>query len=282
MTALDLQILGPALIAGLLVLATHVPLGMIVRERNIIFINIALAQAAATGVVFGRVMWGGAEAWAIQASAVGAALLCAALLVWTGRRYADLQEAVIGTVYVTVAAVLLMLLPYDQGGAEFLNQLMIGQILWVEPLQLVIVGVVYAVALVIWYYRDLGREQVLFYFVLAVVVALSVQIVGVLPVFATLIIPHLAARAAPPRWRHLIAFNVGIAGYLAGLIFSLQFNLPAGASIIIALVPAALAAWALIRRAIASGSMAAGDAAAEAASATSVGAAPANRPRGVE
>ena len=50
MIGLDFQILGPALIAGLLVLATHVPLGIIVLDRGIIFIDIALAQVAATGV----------------------------------------------------------------------------------------------------------------------------------------------------------------------------------------------------------------------------------------
>ena len=54
---LDLQVMGPALVAGLLVLATHVPLGTIVLNRGIIFIDIALAQVAATGVVFGTMMW---------------------------------------------------------------------------------------------------------------------------------------------------------------------------------------------------------------------------------
>ena len=105
MIGLDLQILGPALIAGLLVLATHVPLGIIVLQRGIIFIDIALAQVAATGVVFGRMMWGDINVWVIQASAIGAALLCAALLVWTDRRHANVQEAIIGAVYVTAAAV---------------------------------------------------------------------------------------------------------------------------------------------------------------------------------
>jgi zinc/manganese transport system permease protein len=248
MTGLDLQILGPALIAGLLVLATHVPLGMVVLDRSIIFIDIALAQVAATGVVFGRLMWGDINVWVIQASAIGAALLCAALLVWTDRRYAVVQEAIIGAVYVTAAAVQLMLLSYNPSGAEFLKQLLVGQILWVSPLQLVIVGLVYAVALVIWFYRDLSRETALFYLVFAVVITLSVQIVGILLVFASLIIPALATRAAPRRWRLLIAFNVGVAGYVVGLVISALFNTPTGAATVCALVPAALVAGVLIRR----------------------------------
>ncbi len=248
MIGLDFQILGPALIAGLLVLATHVPLGIIVLDRSIIFIDIALAQVAATGVVFGKLMWGDINTWVIQASAISAALLCSALLVWTERRFAAVQEAIIGAVYVSAAAVQILLLSYNPSGAEFLKQLLIGQILWVSPLQLVIVGLVYAVALVIWFYRDLARERALFYFVFAVVITVSVQIVGILLVFASLIIPALATRTAPPRWRLMIAFNVGVAGYVAGLVISALFNIPTGAATVCSLVPAALVAWALIRR----------------------------------
>ena len=248
MTGLDLQILGPALIAGLLVLATHVPLGMILLERNSVFIDFAPALAAATGVAFARMMWGDTDIWVIQASAIGAALLCAALLVWTDRRYDIKQEAVIGAVYVAMAAVLLILLPHDPSGAEFLKRLLTGQILSVGPLQLIIVGLVYAVALVIWLYRDLGRESVLFYLVFAVVIAISVQIVGILLVFASLLVPALATHAAPSRRRHLIAFNVGVVGYLTGLVVSVLFIIPTGATIVCALVLAALVARLLVRR----------------------------------
>ena len=248
MIGLDLQILGPALIAGLLVLATHVPLGIIVLDRSIIFIDIALAQVAATGVVFGKMMWGDVSVWIVQACAIGAALMCSALLVWTDRRYAAVQEAIIGAVYVSAAAGQLMMLSYNPSGAESLKQLLIGQILWVSPLQLVIVALVYAVALLIWYYRDLSRHSTLFYLVFAVVITLSVQIVGILLVFASLIIPALATRSAPPRWRLLIAFNVGVVGYLSGLAVSALFNAPTGAATVCTLVPAALIASAMIRR----------------------------------
>ena len=74
MGALSLDILGPALVAGILILATHVPLGTIVLGRGIIFIDIALAQVAALGVVFGTLMWGAASFWVIQLAAVTAAI----------------------------------------------------------------------------------------------------------------------------------------------------------------------------------------------------------------
>lgn len=233
--------MGPALVAGLLVLATHVPLGTIVLNRGIIFIDIALAQVAATGVVFGTMMWGqNISEWIVQASAVGAALACSAFLVWTDKRFPVVQEAIIGVVYVSAAAVQLMMLAANPSGAEYLKKLLIGQILWVTPLQLLGVALVYAIILAVWYYRDLQRERILFYIAFAIVITLSVQIVGVLLVFASLIVPALAARNASPGMRPLVAFNIGAAGYLAGIVASALFNTPTGATIVCTLVPIAI------------------------------------------
>ena len=240
MTGLDIDVLGPALVAGFLVIATHIPLGSIVLDRGIIFIDIALAQVAATGVVFGNLMWGGLSDWVVQASAVGAAIAVAGFLVWTDKRFPVVQEAIIGIVYVTAASVQLMMLAFNPSGAEFLKKLLIGQILWTTPLQLAGVALVYAIALSIWYYRDFSRDRVAFYIVFAVVITLSVQIVGILLVFASLIVPALAARSVRPRWRLLVAFNIGSIGYLIGIAASAVFNTPTGASIVCALVPAAI------------------------------------------
>lgn len=241
-TGLDLAILGPALVAGFLVLATHVPLGAVALGRGIIFINIALAQVAATGVVFGNLMWGAVDGWLTRACAVGAAILVAAFLAWTDKRFPAVQEAIIGVVYVTAAAVQLMMLADSPGGAEFLKTLLIGQILWVTPLQLAGTALVYAIAMMIWYFRDLSRERAVFYVVFAVVIALSVQIAGILLIFATLILPALAALVAQPRWRLLVAFNIGAVGYIGGIIVSAIFNTPASASIVCMLIPAAIMA----------------------------------------
>jgi zinc/manganese transport system permease protein len=147
------------------------------------------------------------------------------------------------------AAAQIILLAYSPNGAEQLKALMVGQILWVTPLQLVIVAAIYAVVVAIWFFRDLSRERLLFYVVFAVAITASVQIVGVLLVFASLIVPAMAARHAPPGWRMAIAFNVGVVGYLAGLFASAVLNLPTGAAIVVALIPVALVAAILIERA---------------------------------
>ena len=249
MGALNLDILGPALVAGLLILATHVPLGMIVLNRGLIFIDIALAQVAALGVVFASLMWGASSIWVVQLCAVAAAIGCAAILTWTDSRWPEIQEAIIGVIYALAAAAQIILLAYSPNGAEQLKALMVGQILWVTPLQLVIVAAIYAVVMAIWFFRDLARERLLFYAVFAVAITASVQIVGVLLVFASLIVPAMAARHAPPGWRLAIAFNVGVVGYLAGFLASAVLDLPTGAAIVVALIPVALAAAILIARA---------------------------------
>ena len=86
--ALDWSILGLPLIAGLLVLATHVPLGTQVLDRGIVFIDLAIAQIAGLGVIAADALGLPEGGVAVQAAAVSAALLGAALLTWTERRAA--------------------------------------------------------------------------------------------------------------------------------------------------------------------------------------------------
>ena len=84
---LDLSILGPACVAGLVVLSTHVPLGKQVLARGIIFIDLAIAQIAALGVIAAG--WFGIDehGLGVEVAAAVAALLGAALLSWTDRRW---------------------------------------------------------------------------------------------------------------------------------------------------------------------------------------------------
>lgn len=249
--ALSLDILGPAFVAGLLILATHVPLGTIVLNRGIIFIDIALAQVAALGVVFGNMTLGATTGWAVQISAIAAAVGCSMLLTWTDKRFPAIQEAIIGVIYIVAAALQIVLLSFSPNGSEYLKELLVGQILWVSQTQLIVLSLISAAALGIWYTQDLVRNKVLFYGVFAVVITASVQIVGVLLVFASLIVPALATQHAPRHWRLMIAFNIGVAGYLFGLIASATLDISTGAAIVCTLVLAALTTAIAISRTIA-------------------------------
>ena len=71
----DWSILWPALLAGLLVLASHVPMGMQVLQRGIVFIDLAIAQIAGVGVIAADAMGLEPHGWAVQVAALSAALI---------------------------------------------------------------------------------------------------------------------------------------------------------------------------------------------------------------
>jgi zinc/manganese transport system permease protein len=245
----ELWILVPAFLAGLLVLATHVPLGQLVLERGIVFIDLAIAQVAGLGVVAADTMGWEPQGWSVQISAVSAALLSGAFLLWSERRFPALQEAIIGVVFVFAASAELILLGFNPHGAEHLKDLLVGQILWVEPRQLAPIAMLYVLVLAAFFCFDLRRRRALFYVLFAVTITASVQLIGVFLVFASLILPALAANGIARHWRLAFAYAVGLAGYAAGLVASALWDVPTGAAVVCALAVVAAVAG-LLRSAV--------------------------------
>lgn len=225
--SIDVSILWPALLAGLLVTATHVPLGTQVLARGIVFIDLAIAQIAGCGVLLANQLGLEAEGLAVQIAALTAALLGALLLTWTERRWPDVQEAVIGVVFVLAATGGVLLVASNVHGSEHLRDLLVGQILWVQPRQLLWTAAVYAVLLALWFGAGNRIGRVGFYLVFACAVTVSVQLVGVYLVFATLIVPPLATRTLRSG-RLPVGWAVGAGGYALGLVASTSFDLPTG------------------------------------------------------
>src|SRR5437870_7284281 len=151
LNALDLSILLPAFVAGLLVTATHVPLGTQVLARGIVFIDLAIAQIAGCGVLLADQMGFEHEGIAVQVAALAAALAGALLLTWTERIWPDVQEAVIGVVFVLGATGGVLLLASHVHGSEHLRDLLVGQILWAQPTRLLWAALLYAAILVLWF-----------------------------------------------------------------------------------------------------------------------------------
>lgn len=243
LSAGDLGLLAAPFAAGLVVLATHVPLGMTVLRRGIIFIDLAVAQVAALGVIVAGLLhleddWGEAAVWLTQFAAGLAALGAAALLTFCERRWPDIQEALIGLLFVFAAAAGILLLAGNPHGGEHLRDLLTGQILWAAWGQIGIVAGVSAAVLagIAWFSRRGRGEGFAFYALFAAAVTTSVQLVGVLLVFASLIAPAVATRALAGNSRMNGAFGVGALGYGGGLASSLMFDLPAGAAIVCMLV----------------------------------------------
>jgi zinc/manganese transport system permease protein len=246
-TALDLSILLPAFAAGLLVTSTHVPLGMQVLARGIVFIDLAIAQIAGCGVLVADRMGFEAEGIAVQAAALAAALAGALLLTWTEKIWPDVQEAVIGVVFVLGATGSVLLLASNPHGSEHLRDLLVGQILWAQPLRLAWAAVVYAVILALWFGMRERIGRIGFYVLFALAVTVSVQLVGLYLVFATLIVPPLATRRLV-RHRLAASWAIGAAGYAVGLALSTALDLPSGPVIVWTLVAVALAVYAATRK----------------------------------
>src|SRR5438552_9460614 len=169
LNSLDLAILLPAFAAGLLVTATHVPLGMQVLARGIVFIDLAIAQIAGCGVLVADQLGFEAEGVAVQIAALTAALGGALLLTWTERIWPDVQEAVIGVVFILGATGSVLLLASNVHGSEHLRDLLVGQILWAQPSRLLWAALLYAAILVLWFGMGerLGRTGFYVLFALA-------------------------------------------------------------------------------------------------------------------
>jgi len=245
--ALDVSILGPAFIAGLLVLATHVPLGIQVLARGIVFIDLAIAQVAGIGVIAADAAGWEPQGWAVQIAAVSAALAGAVVLTYTERRWPDVQEALIGVLFVLASCAGILLLANNPHGGEHLKDLLVGQILWVNWRQLATVAVLTCALLGAWYFAGGRLGRIGFYAVFAFAVTASVQLVGVYLVFASLIVPALATRqVAAPRRRLILAFITGIAAYAIGLALSALADLPSGAVVVLTMAVLGIPCAALI------------------------------------
>jgi zinc/manganese transport system permease protein len=228
----DLSILAPALLAGVLVLISHVPLGQQVLVRGIVFIDLAIAQVAGLGVIAANAFGLPLEGWMTQLAAVAAALTGALLLTWTERKRPEVQEALIGILFVLASTAQILILANDPHGGENLKELLAGQILWVTTDHLVRTAVLTALFVVVWFaWRDrIGRIG--FYVLFALMVTAAVQLVGVYLVFTTLIVPAVATYRLPANRQLAVGYALALVSYLLGLGISLVTDLPSSPVIV--------------------------------------------------
>lgn len=234
----SIDILWPAFLAGLLVLTSHVPLGRQVLQRGIIFIDLAVAQAAATGALASQLLLPDSSEPVRQAGALLAALLVAVLLHRLAHRHKKNQEALIGGSFVLLASLAVLLASHDPHGSDHLHAALSGQILWVSSTQLVWLAAASTVALLL--VRFTRGELLNFYLPLAIAVTAAVQAIGVYLVFACLIFPAMAVSRMPSRGGLAVGIIIGAAGVASGLLFSLAADLPSGPVAVITIALAAL------------------------------------------
>lgn len=230
MTLLSTDMLGliaPAFVAGIIVSAIHVPLGQEVLRRGIIFIDLAIAQIAASGVVFGKVVFHAEEGLWPYILALAFALGGSALFAWLEKKAPKYQEAFIGCAFVVAASLILLMLANDPHGGEEVEGLLAGQILWVGWKQIGWAAALYAAALATWFLWPRWR-RILFYVLFPIVVTVSVQLVGVYLVFASLIMPALGAAGFRERRQLCTGYVLAFVAIIIGLIGSLILDVPAG------------------------------------------------------
>lgn len=246
-----LVILAPAAVLILLMLVTHTYFGLHVLARGIIFVDLALAQVAALGVAVAFMLGFDAHGFEGQLFALGATLIAAAAFAGL-RRLPDktTREVAIGCVYVVATALSIVILSRSVHGAEELEAMLNGNILWIGWRDIGSIAIVYALLLLFHLaFRErfvalsFGSEnnsdtafrwEFLFFASFALVITLAVSRAGVLLVFALLIIPAFTAALWTARiWpRLLLGWALGLLGSFVGLALSFFADLPTGATVV--------------------------------------------------
>ncbi len=234
----------------------HAYLGVHVLSREVVFVDIALAQIAALGATAAFLLGWEADTWESYAFGLSATFVGALVLALTrSRRRHVSQEAVIGVVYAVSSAAAVLLADRAAHGAEHVRAMLVGNLLAVQAPEVVEVAALYAaIGVFHWFcrrpfflistapdtaYREGWRVRLwdfLFYASFGVVVTSSVRIAGVLLVFSYLIVPALAGimlgRTIPAKL--LIGWGFGSLVSVIGMAASAAFDLPTGATVVCA------------------------------------------------
>lgn len=264
-----LALLATPFLMCLVLTGIHAYLGIHVLAREIIFVDIAMAQLAALGVGAAFLAGFDADAWGAWGAGLGATMLGALMLALTRARERRVsQEAVIGLVYAVASAAFVLLVSGAPHGAEHIRAMLVGSLLGVSGREVVEVSALYAaVGAVHWACRRplflistdpdaawragwrVRAWDLLFYASFGVVVASSVRIAGVLLVFSYLIAPAVAgALVGGPIGRRLgVGWAFGVVVSALGMVASAGLDLPTGATIVCAFGAALLVLWAALR-----------------------------------
>jgi zinc/manganese transport system permease protein len=262
------------LIACVLLPPLLVYMGLHVVKREVIFVDLALAQVATMGTCIALIMGYHFDDRTTFWISLGVTFLGAALFSWTRRseRLHVPQEAIIGITFVVAAAAVILLLSRVAGGKEELENLLTGDILNVTPAEIIKHAIVFAA--IAAFYGGFHRRfslistdpdeaaatglrvrlwDFLFYAAFAIVVVSFVRLAGVLLTFAYLIVPAVCGVMLAESWakRLLVGWLISLAASMVGIYASYKADLPTGAAIVCAcgLALVVASAFATVRKA---------------------------------
>jgi zinc/manganese transport system permease protein len=229
-------------------------LGIHVLSREIVFVDIALAQIVAVGAIGAHLAFGVHEHSPFTyLASLALALGAAAFYALARRKVLQIsQEAVIGVSYAIAAAAALFLIGIAPGGHVHAQHMLAGSILWATWTDLLICTLVFGAVGMGFYvlrhpfhrissdYDGAVREGMnvvvwdfLFYALLGIVITFAVRIGGVVVVFAFLIIPATTSAlfTAHVRSRLLITWGAGVLGAFFGLLFAHRLDFSVGPAV---------------------------------------------------
>ncbi len=249
-----IAILLPAFCECVVLVGIHAYLGIHVIKRQIIFVDLALAQIAALGALVAFLFGIQPHTWASYWFSLAMATIGAGIFAICRFRESKVpQEAAIGLIYAIAAAMAVLLIDKAPHGAEQLKDILTGSLLWVKWESIATAAAVYAgVGLIHYIYRDkfmlissdpeAARQKglnirawdFLFFFLFGVVITLSVDVAGVLIVFVFLVAPAIMAISITDRLSSqlLIGWGLGLLVTVLGLVASYVWDLPTGPAII--------------------------------------------------
>jgi zinc/manganese transport system permease protein len=252
-----LVFLGPALTICLVIASIHVYLGMHVLEREVIFVDLSLAQLAALGATVAALFTHDEEpGWQAHAAALGFTIVGAAVFAFTRRARKNVsQEAIVGIVYAVSSAVTVLVVSRSPHGAEHIKDILVGSLLntsWTNvwhvavayvalgALQLALAPRFIAIS---WRPEEAERASTRvelwdfgFYVLFGIVITISVQFAGILLVFSYLIVPAVITRLFSQNLlkRLFAGWGVAIAASALGLWASWTWDFPTGAAMVAA------------------------------------------------
>jgi zinc/manganese transport system permease protein len=249
-----LQLMLLPIVMGVILTGILAYLGIHIVKREVIFVDLALAQIAALGAAVGVLL--GLQPHGLQAYAASLVfvLLGAALFASTRMKEQDVpREAVIGITYAVAAAASVLAFSYAPGAAEKIQDMLLGNILFASGRD---VAVVLAVSAAVGVFHLVFRRNFvlisedpeeaaqrgisvplwdfLFYASLGLVVVSAVEVVGILLVFSYLIIPAVCAMLLRRGMgaRIAMAWGLGALVTLLGVYLSVLMDLPTGATLV--------------------------------------------------
>lgn len=239
-----------ALISGTIMGLMLAYLGVHVVRRGIVFVDLALGQISMLGVAVAHFFELEPFSVSIFFTLSGAFLL--SLINVKDSRLKS--EALIGIVYAFTSALTVLLISKSPHGDSDISEVLFGSLFTVTHSQIITMAVIFTLMGILHYLfrkkffaltekiqqNASGKIKVfdlwnfLFYLSIGLAIVLAVQIGGVIPVFSYLIIPSVAAILLTKNNSLLVitALIVSILGNVLGIFFSLEFDFPAGSSIV--------------------------------------------------